>query len=233
MTDSAFTPSVSDGLLVRYLDGECADEETVRVESLLREEHVAQRLWQLRSASRHFSDEVDALEAPPLPSLRQSPVRPRWHAAAAVGAVLIGAGVAAALPPTRGLVVAGIQRAVGWMTHAPARDARPPVEPGSAIVSVPFAGAELEVEIEDLRRPTTLRITRTSGAEVRVKAPGADLLVLPGGIRVRDTGSLETLAIEVPPGLVTLRVRGGAIEHVVDLTDGALPRELELHPGGG
>jgi len=231
MTDAEHTPVLSDGLLVRYLDGEADAEEAARVEGAHPADPAAARLWQLRAASHRFAADVAELPIPPLPDLSVSRRRHRWQPSAAAAALLLVTGVAAALPTTRDAIRNGLVSAFARMGAQPEAASG---EPARATISAPVTTPEFLLRVEGLRSPTSLRIVPAQGSDLRVTAPGADLLVLPSGIRIDATsGVLDSLTVAIPAGLARLRIQVDGMERVVDVRDGGFATEIRLIPGGG
>jgi hypothetical protein len=233
MTDETRpTRPVPDDVLVRFLDGEADDAEAARVESARGDARVESRLAALRDATALVSAAATAVPTYPLPPL----ARPRTFrlARAAAVALLFATGAAAAVPATRALLLDGLGAALTWATGghdgASEEEATPP---GSASVGVPLDGPDFLVEFEGAWPGGTLRIEEGEGPEVRVTTTGAELLVLPGGIRVRPgAGTAVDVTLRAPEGLLRLRVVQGDTERVVDLHDPQSPRTLGLGQPG-
>ena len=180
-----------DGVLVRYLDGACTDEERSWVEGLDAGSAAARRLWELREADARVTEliaDVGDVELPPL-SLVSPPAQGRkfGRELRAAGIVLLlAAGAATAHPVPRQWAV---EVARGWlgMTPAPVPSA---TGVGRTTLSFSAAGAVLEVRFEASQADGELVVATHSADDAVVEAPAqAAVLVLPGGLRVQNAGA--------------------------------------------
>lgn len=208
---------MNDDVLIRYLDGEADARERAAVEALPEDSAPARRLWALREASNGFAATVAHVGAPALPPLSRP--RRRIPLQAAAVALLVLAGSAAAVPVTRNALLDAAGSAVAWVRgadSAPDAGAAPDhTEPASVILT--DVGDVLDVEVDGWQAGGTLTLEPSGGAEVVARADQAELVVLPGRLRVRNTAGQDgDIHISVPPSVreVRVRVAGVAVEPV-------------------
>ncbi len=230
MNDRDRGAPVPEGILLRYLDGEADAAELARVEEALGGAAVAIRLSELQAAAVAFRGALGQIAVPSTPALAL-PRRFRPAKAAAI-ALLFAAGAAAAMPSTRAALVDGLGRALGFVSGGlDAVGGEGAVPPGDVSIAVPISGPDfvVELEMEGPATPATLRIERGADPGVVVTAGTAELLVLPGGVRVRaPSGESLEATVAVPAALRRLRVRARGEDRIVDLTRTALPETLDL-----
>ncbi|HET7233415.1 MAG TPA: hypothetical protein VFJ16_25615 [Longimicrobium sp.] len=187
---------------------------------------------------------VPASAAPPSASkdaddAKVIPLRPRaaparvvnrpWLRAAAVVLLLIAA--AAVATPARAWIAAWIGRQVDRVTHesqpAPQRPRvvqtpAPPVAPQpSAQVRFVPGGGELRVDVAHTQASGALTLVRVDGPAASAEVVGpqsVELLVVPSGLRIRNTAAASAdYRVQVPDGVRRVHVRiGGGRETVVD-----------------
>lgn len=260
MPSTLMEAHLPDGELVRLLDGELEAGERTRAE-----EHIVEcpecraRLHTLKRRSTRLTallSESD-WEAPPMPRVeaklreiehtrepraaaRES--RTPWLRAAAIIAVLLGAGLfATPLPATIASWVAE-----QWVELTSPRLTAPTSvgetvsvqEAGQTRVQFAPEGAELTLEFATRQAggAVTLRsadVELVSAAVVSSGGAGADLLVLPAGLRIQNTaGSTAEYTVVVPRRVRGVRVRIGDGDPIMltaaELADGV---QLDLRPG--
>ena len=231
---SLLADHLSDGDLVRLLDGEEALRNDVEAH-LDRCAECQERLGVLRRRSERLSGLLIASDAQvPEPDMlaarrlqkqqRSTPQRavPAWMRAAAVVVLLLGGALLA--EPVRAWVAEWFgARWAELVSSTPPEPVQPPVvvepvpeantrvqfTPASDEVELNFAsaqaGGEVSVEIRDVPEVT-----------VQVQGGTADLLVLPGGVRVANSpGSVAQYRVEVPARVRRLRVQIGEGNTVV------------------
>ena len=233
MTEYGITSTISDETLVRYLDGQASVAERAAVDALSPHDTAGERLSELREASAAFRAVVRDIKVPPTPPLAR-PARGFELKAAAV-TLLLFTGVATAMPPARAAVVRGVQVAAAWVAGAPTVEAED-LEPQSGRASVGFAvaGPEFVVEIDHAQMGGTLTVRRGDGANLLAEARDAELLVLPGRLRIRNAGaSRADVTITLPPAVERLDVRVGGERHILRLPDRSPPIVMALTPPGG
>lgn len=225
-------PHLPDGELVRLLDGELDVAETQRTNV-----HLAgcvecrARLERLRGRSRRLGGLLRAADWPlpdaaPAPALdtrdelarRRRASRAAWLRAAALAALLLGGAVLAS--PARAWITEWIARQWTAATAAPGAESASPPTPastsgGAAGTRVRFvpAAATFEVDFAARQPGGVLLLEQGNGSDVVVVevvrgAPGAELLVLPAGVRVRNPANgPAAYRVTVPPGVEQVRVR--------------------------
>jgi anti-sigma factor RsiW len=238
MTPSGREDHVSQDDLLRYLDGELSPGERARAGGHLDGcAACAVALGELRARSGRVDALLRELDAAPAEGLppRTLPAAARrrrgWQAPSRRAAVAAGLllGAAALAPPLR--AAAGDWLAGAWAAlagsprQAPAPSPAPPAAqtPSSAAgsgVRLAPRGDEFVLEFATRQAGGTLTVRPEPGPEVAVEAAGAGgapLLVLPGGVRIRNTAaSTASYRVALPPAVRRVRVRvGGGAEVVV------------------
>jgi hypothetical protein len=161
--------------------------------------------------------------------------RSRRPALAAAAAVIVLAAVAAA-SPVRDWLRRRIEQARVEMRPLPtvppvAVESTPPANRGGATVSFAPSGAAFTLRLDSLPEAGSLRVITTSATTIaaRVSAGagtgGDEMVVLPGEIRVRNTGTARaSYELSLPAGVTHLRV----IVAGVTAFDGPPPIVLRL-----
>lgn len=244
-------PHLSDGELVRLLDGECDPAERERAEAHTAScEPCAARLARLRQRTTRLAQMLERAdfpvphapapadageEAPGVIPLRRrpgpaaSPAGRPWLRVAAVILVALGIGVAAS--PARAWIAQWIAERLAADRAGsgdPAPSAPPaqavPTAPPAAVAQVQFtpAGSEFTLEVAHRQAAGAVLLERSAGpnatAEVVGGTGGADLLVLPAGLRIQNApGSAAEYRVSVPAGIERVRLRvGGGRTRVVE-----------------
>jgi hypothetical protein len=213
---------LDDDVLVRRLDGELDPGEPQAVEA-----HLATCLRcrgeydELAQLSRRFSDAVPLVDAAPAwdstrPARRFRPAphrfgSPVWRAAAALAFV---AGLALAITPVR----AWIAERLGIRPDGPAAESAPPDASAPAAIPAP---SDIRIAFVPTGERFTIRVAdrQATGALILSVAPsdtasgeilgtgGADLLVLPDGLGIRNAGtSTADYRVLVPRNLTRVVV---------------------------
>ncbi len=248
---------LDDSALVRLIDGEAADDQRAGVEAHLAACPVcAARLGSLRRRSVNLGVLLArgdfAVPAPPSApaapvdelaarreARRTAPVSRAWLRAAAVAALVIGAGLFSS--PVRAwfrdlLGGAGSGAPVA-ARRAPAPAPAPVAESPSTGARIHFTpqGEELAVEIAHSQAGGALVLSTTTSstatAEVRATIGAlADLLVLPTGLRIANSGrSVAEYHLTVPATVRRVRVRiGAAPAIIIPAAELARGRRIEL-----
>lgn len=244
---------LSDGELVRIMDGQAepGEREWGR-------DHLAtcvacnRRLRELRRRSSAISALLAEADVEVLATLRDagprvarkaaaSAARHRrvvWMRAASIAALVVAAGVLAG--PARAWVTNWVVEV--WTGMSPDRP-RPAVEAGappedvvevSARVRFEPAGGELSIELASAQDAGRLELRvgddPTTLVEVLGEAADAELLVLPGGVRVLNSpGESASYRVTVPASVRTVRifVRDSAVA-IVPIDSAATSRTLDL-----
>ena len=138
---------------------------------------------------------------------------------AAVIALLLVSGAAAAMPGPRGLVIDAAKTVVTWITGTSAAPSDPEVEPGRVRVSFVPVSAQFGLTIEFAQESGSIVIERAAGAEVTARAaPDAELVVMPGELLVRNRPeSGEDVVISVPASVTNLELQVGGVARAVSL----------------
>lgn len=217
---------VDDGTLVRLLDGETVPEAAARHVATCRQctrrrEELVGQTGELREGLDHLLIgaprwEPDFLERIRVPGAGDAPRRPggwfrprRLLAAAAVLAVLL------VVPGARAWLLDGVTSLLEPFRTDAAAPAAPAVPPGGdgtpTEVSAVVEGERLVLEVVGTEGPDRLTVRR-SGRELvtaRLLPGGArgEILVLPGGFRVRGAGDARDLDVAVPPTVRVVEVR--------------------------
>ncbi len=234
---------LSDGDLVRFLDTEGEPAERERMDGHLRRcDPCGQRLDSLRRRSQRLSVLLTqtAPAAPEPDVLAVARTRKTWgvqpwlRAAAAVLVVLSAALLA---EPVRAWVAdfLGITRTELAAPPQPEPGATPvtPVAPeaGTRVGFTPTT-AEIELDVASYQAGGAIRFQAGEVAEVTVQVQEgtADLLVLPSGIRIRNTPeSTADYQVTLPDGVRQVRVRvGGGAPRVIPAARIAAGERLEL-----
>lgn len=244
-----------DGELVRLLDGELAAAERTRAEDhvnrcsacrerLHRLERRSTRLtallqesdWDTPAVSPAFLAELERKHAR-APRMRSRVVERPWLRAAAIIAVVLGIGLVAS--PARAWIADWVaaQWAALTLDQQPAASEKPgpaPRQAASTRVQFRIEGDELSVEIATRQAGGAITLRTGEGslvsAEVIGGGAGADLLVLPDGLRIANTAeSTAEYRMVVPAQVRRVRVRIGDGPEIVltaaELTGG---KRLEL-----
>jgi hypothetical protein len=240
---------VADDVLVRILDDAAFAQEQSLAHSHLagcstctaRLSTIERRSGALRTLLQEADPAMPLMQLPvsrtggrlhgmPAPPARH---RPRaWLKAAAV--LLLIAGAAVMATPVRARVLDWIRDT--FRSPAPAGA---PVESESASPSsVEFVpqGDELVIHIVDAGAGGELRIRPHDGASVLARALNAtsrvELLVLPDGLRIVNTGARATYEVAVPARLIRIRVQIGE-DSRLELDAGQLPRVIRIGAPSG
>lgn len=199
---------------------------------------------------------VDVANEAEAPDRKVIPLRPRaaeprrfvdrpWLRAAAV--VVLLAAAAAIATPARAWIIAFVSRRWSHITQqpqtpsprtTPAPPVQRPPEPVQASAQVRFvpAGAELRVEVAHAQAAGSLTLvsvdgTAASGEVVGVQA--VEMLVVPSGLRIRNTAAATAdYRVQVPEAVRRVRVRIGGREIVVERIDlGGAGKTISLARG--
>jgi len=238
---------MNDELLVRYLDDEVDASERAAVDALDPTDPASRRLWELREGSRLFAQTAAAVAVPTLPALEPdgapagsapaggASARPRgssfWPALRAASlALAVVTGTAAAHPTSRAAMIRGFEAVAGMLgVGGTAVVAEEGSAPGFASVVVPVSGARFTVEVRAAQAAGEFVVLRGEGGEVVARVRGAELVVLPTGLRVlngtSDTGDLE---ITVPRSVRELVLVVDGAETVIPLAAGEVERRIPL-----
>ena len=254
---------MDDGTLLRFLDGEAAaDEREMVARHLATCPDCAADAESLRAASAGVHlvlerDLGDAPAPPPLPRIvppasgHPRAARPSHYATSSrrllAAGILLAVALGAAAPPVRALVRSLVTRVREAM--APDRVPSPPPAgehaalpptpaPDEVLVEFTPEGTEIVVDFGAAQQGGTLVVRTHDGESVVLSTtPGAprDVLVLPGGVRVRNAPtSTHSYRLLVPAGLRRIIVRVGG--ETVSTTDADALRRGEtvvrLGPGG-
>lgn len=188
----------------------------------------------------------DAKVIPLRPRATPRPVRwtnRPWLRAAAVVLLLLGAAVVAT--PARAWIAAWVSRQWDRVAHdgpstpPPPRVVQTPPAPAppqaSAQVRFVPTGGEMRVEVAHPQAAGTLTLMAVDGPAASAEVVGAqtvDLLVVPSGLRIRNTATIAAdYRIQVPGGIRRVRVRIGRREVVVERTEIGAGRTIPLSPG--
>ena len=225
----------TDGDLVRVIDGELAADEAVLGAHVTGCGECSARLARLRSISVSIGDLLRATDVAPVDPVRIRPpfdtvgvarLRRRRRAIAlwsrpglrAAAAILLLAGVAAASPAARRWIADGIARLRGAAPASPTAPKQPSrpaqVASGSRVWFAPPTGPELVVRFENRPKTGTLALQRIeddrASVQVVARASGEALLVLPGEVRVRNSGtSVADYRLTLPSSVRRVRVYVG------------------------
>lgn len=225
-------PSILDGRLIRFLDGELEPEERREIEELMgRSPDVRERYEQLQAIAVDLSEGLAGEGLPPTPALalpdradsgRRAGVggaSRRWRAAAVV-ALLVGVGVT--VQPVRAFLATGATRLLdllGSQEPAPV-EAPPPTPVADRPSTVRFTpeGAVFVVTLEHAQTTGSIQIN-SADAFTEITASvldgrGESLVVLPGELRISNgPGSVADYRLEVPRSLerVDVRVEGTSL----------------------
>ena len=225
----------SDGDLVRVIDGELAADDTALAAHVTDCVECSARLTRLRSISDSIGTLLRATDVAPIDAGRIRPpfdtvgvarLRRRRRAVVlwsrpglrAAAAILLLAGVAAASPAARRWIADGITRLRGAPATSPS-EPRQPSRPaqaagGSRVWFSPPTGPELVVRFENRPTAGTLALQRIeddrASVQVVARASGEALLVLPGEVRVRNSGtSVADYRLTLPSTIRRVRVYVG------------------------
>jgi anti-sigma factor RsiW len=208
-----------DGILIRYLDGELSGSEEQEACALLASSPEARRRFEeLSLTTQLFSDGMAGLALPGVPELRL-PTHPnrmvRHRLAAGIVLLLLSVSLIA---PARAWIVEGARSLVSMLNLAADRAPTAPA-PGAGPSTVSFVpvGNEFLVSVEVPQTSGQLTVEVVEGSRASGEASGSgpdvELLVLPGGIEVRnEPGSAADYRVAVPQSVATLRVRVGGRE---------------------
>lgn len=233
----------TDGELLALLD-----EQPMLRRSRL-DAHVAQcqrcasRLDRLRMASGRVASAVASIVTPPLDVTRMQrrlatvrSARPvatnhgfAWRAASVV---VLAAGVAAA-SPLRGWVVRHVQTPTRSTPALPSKQTVTPSpianKVAGAVVWFTAQGNNLIIRFDAIPAAGTLELTqstdRQASAQIAAGGSSESLLILPGELRVRNTGaSTADYRVTVPTDVHTVRLVAGTASRSIDVTRGSSER---------
>jgi anti-sigma factor RsiW len=240
----------TDGDLVRLLDSETTAADADLAGHVAECQECGARLARFRLRSERVAAELRATDVPSVDAARLRPPfdqasvarrrRRRWAAALwsrpelrAAAALILIASVAAASPAARGWILDRVARLRG-ATPAPRSEPRPSEQGTGGTVGARVwfeapTGEELVVRFDAQPAGGTLALGVTdddrASAQVIARARGEGFLVLPGELRVRNTGtSVADYRITLPPGVRRVRVHVGPAETgpiLVDVAPGA------------
>lgn len=239
MTANVADTHLPDGELIRLLDGELDVGETARLQAYLEEcAACRQRLQTLRRRSARLTTLLAAADwqtpaALPLPvdelarrrAARHAPGTP-WRRAAAVAALLLGAALLAS--PARAWITEWVgarwQQIIGNEPAAPppAQPTAPAPQSLGARVHFTPVGDEFVLEFATRQPDGSVALERSTGAEATVEVlhGSAELLVLPDGVRVRNTPeSSAEYRVVVPAGIRRVPLRVGEKTRVLTTTE--------------
>jgi len=246
MTTQSNDLHVADDVLVRIVDDQMFGHEQAHAHSHIDTCSVCtQRLSTIEQRTHALSALLQVADPgmppmqPPAPSnarlphtLRASRRRyaaPAWLKAAAV--VLLIAGAAVMASPVRARVLDWIRDAFRPPASAPAEVPADRASAGHASVEFLPVGHELNLEVVDAEAGGELRIGVNNGRAVVARALNTtstvELLVLPAGLRVVNTGARATYDVSVPAQITRIRVQIGR-EAPLELEPGQLPRVILL-----
>ena len=214
---------IRDDVLVRILDDQASEQERAAFENFEGGHASSARLWELRESSERFGEAVAFAPIPELPPMPTIPVTRRWlEAKAAVIALLLVSGAAAAMPGTRALASDAAQRVVSWIMGAEEAPTEAQPAPGRATVSFVPSGAAFALTIESSQESGSLVLVRSQDRQITaLAASDAELVVLPGELLIRNrVGSGEDIMISVPAGVTDLELRIGGLLHPVSFEGG-------------
>jgi hypothetical protein len=224
------TTHMEDGVLVRYLDRECDNDEEAAVRGHVGGcETCAARLGQLEHRSRAVRVALRAADRP----ARQSRPAPRWGLRAAA-AMLVLLAVAGTVRPVRAWILERAEALWSALTGAPAPGAPAPAAaaPETAAVSFVPAGDAFTLEVAGRQVAGVLVVETAAGDTARATVWGGSgtesLLILPSGLRiVNPSGSTARYRVALPArlGRVRVVVEGGT-PRVFDA--GGPPLEIDL-----
>lgn len=235
---------LSDGDLVRFLDGEGDPAEQERTNTHLRGcQPCAERLQSLRRRSRELSlllaqttpaaPEPDVLAA--MRTRKRGQASPPWLRAAAMVVAVLSAALLA--EPVRAWVaeLLGIGRTELAAPTQPEPRAAPVTpsasEAGTRVGFTPTA-AEVDLDVASYQQGGAISFVAGEVPEVTVQVQGgtADLLVLPSGIRIGNTPeSTADYQVMLPAGVRQVRVRvGGGAPRLIPAARVAAGERLDL-----
>jgi hypothetical protein len=228
----------TDGELMRLLDGEKPSGDSPIDGHVTQCAECAARLARYRHRSAALADLLRATAPKPVDTARIRPPlddisgarlrrqrrKPVWSHAGlrAAATIVVVAGVAAAAPPVREWLREQVQR---WVGPAPATpvDSSPAAAPierrtvAGPVVRFDVPSSELVVQLDSAQLAGTIEITsgNASRAEAQITTDLRDewLIVLPGELRIRNTGaSRASYRLTVPASVrqVRLRTSGGS-----------------------
>lgn len=214
---------LTDGALVRRLDGELGAEEHAGVERHLVECLACRRvLSDLEEVSTRFSAALPAVDRPaavdrsagPRRHARPAGLSALWRVAAAVALL---AGLAFAIPPVRAWIADRLGIGTDPGIESPAAG-KTPVGAGRAtdslrVAFVPDAG-RFVVRVASPQAGGRLLLVAAPGeeavAEIGEREVGAEVLVQPDGIAIRNRpGATADYRVSVPASLASVEVRVG------------------------
>jgi len=222
----AGTPHLDDADLVRYLDGEM-DSEALHADTHLAScVECVRRLAFVKERSDLVTRQLSRATVEPLDDqlrLRQRAAiaarvattrrsnrgvtRNPWIRAAA--GIVIVAGVAAAAPPVRAWIASHARiGARAEPARISSRGMTPPVSPSEVYFDV--AGSELTVTIDSRQHDGEVVISRADDGRNSASVIGGsdELVVLPGGIRVRNVASsTSSYLFRLGSGVQRVRLR--------------------------
>lgn len=230
---------VSDGDLVRLMDGACEAAEARGIE-----DHMAscsQCRARLERTRVRFGRLSEALAMADFPGVgggaavaaRAPGWRPATRRIAASIAVLLGA--ALAFSPVRAWVGQGLARILPEPAAAPV-EVLPP--DGFSVVAFDPQGPVFTIEVTQPQAGAALVLELTSDTRVSARTEGGggreELVVLPSGLRVETGGpSGATFHVSVPVSLSTVVVRVGGVEvRRIDPSRGAPGDRWTVQLGG-
>jgi hypothetical protein len=235
---------VSDGDLVRFLDGEGDPAEQERTDAHLRGcQPCTQRLQSLRRRSRGLSlllaqttpaaPEPDVLAA--MRTGKRGQASPPWLRAAAAVLVVLSAALLA--EPVRAWVadllgIGQTELAAPTQPELWTTPLTPSAREAGTRVQFTPTGVEVELDIASYQAGGAIRFEAGEVPEVTVQVLGgtADLLVLPSGIRIGNTPeSTADYQVTLPAGVRQVRVRvGGGAPRVIPAARVAAGERLDL-----
>lgn len=250
--DSRMTPMpegthASDDTLWRVLDAESLDVERDAVEHAAACAECQTRLGTMRLRRAQLSSLLDSVDVPapalPDPARLIAVARTRARTrrltprrSLVVGALVLSGAALAAQPVGRWLVARW--RAPSPEASPPTTSAPAPVAASPAAIAFVPQASELTISFDATPARGTLTVRRESGTQVRANvtagARDEELVVLPGGLRIRNSaGSAANYVVVLPAAVerATVRIGSGQVSRTVNVRLGlGEARDVPLRP---
>lgn len=217
-------PPLDDGTLVRWMDGELdAHDEGAVTRAIEHDPELRARVEELRASASLLRTSLSAwdpgpapdLEIPAPPSTSAPPARAASILRAAAVALLVCAGVVAAVPGLRATVVAGARGVVSWILSPTVRtpgSTERPAPPAVTRVGFPVEGPTFTLRLQSMEEGIlTVRRSGSTGGSLEARGGAAEIRVGPDGVEVENAGAYAgALELRLPQAVEVLILEVGA-----------------------